>query len=148
MEIKEVMELLRSVEKTGWKVFEVKEKDFCFRLERDIEAVSVVMEPAVQQGAGQPAAQQEPPIATGKSGAETREIKSPLVGVFHELEGNKKVDNGMFVQKGQPICIIEAMKLMNEIVMPEDGTILWHVSKEGDAVEFGQLLFQYTPEQS
>ena len=74
---------------------------------------------------------------------EGKDILSPLVGTYHELEGTKKVSIGSKLKKGAPLCNVEAMKLMNEIVMPEDGEIVWIACSEGDTVEYEQLLFRY-----
>ena len=147
MDIKSVLQLLSSVENTGWKVFEIKEKDFCLRLERE-GSDSMAVPPArrLEEAKELEIAHPETkPEETKENAAGIGEIKSPLVGIFRQLEGDKAVKNGAFVKEGQPVCIIEAMKLMNEVVMPEDGTIIWQVANEGDAVEYGQLLFQYNP---
>lgn len=69
------------------------------------------------------------------------ELKSPMVGTFHELKTPVQV--GTKLKAGDPICIIEAMKVMNEIVMEEDGTISWVACNEGDMVEYGQVLYTY-----
>jgi acetyl-CoA carboxylase biotin carboxyl carrier protein len=49
------------------------------------------------------------------------------------------------VDEGQPVCILEAMKLMNEIEMPETGVIREVVAKDGSPVDFGAVLFYYEP---
>lgn len=69
------------------------------------------------------------------------ELSSPMVGTFHELKNPVKV--GASLKAGDPVCIIEAMKVMNEIVMEEDGVISWIACEEGDMVEYGQVLFTY-----
>lgn len=70
------------------------------------------------------------------------QITSPMVGTFHEVP-NRSVAIGQQVRKGEPVCIVEAMKVMNEIVMEEDGVVTWIAAQEGDMVEFGQVLFLY-----
>ena len=71
-------------------------------------------------------------------------VTSPLVGTFHQAqaEGNKPfVQVGQKVKKGDKLCIIEAMKVMNEITADKAGEITEVLVKEGQMVEFGQKLF-------
>jgi acetyl-CoA carboxylase biotin carboxyl carrier protein len=71
-------------------------------------------------------------------------VKSPMVGTFYRSSspGAKPlVDVGATVKKGDPLCIIEAMKIMNEIEADEDGVITKVLVDNGAAVEFGQGLF-------
>ena len=70
--------------------------------------------------------------------------KSPMVGTFYRSSGpNAKpfVEIGQSVKEGEPICIIEAMKIMNEIDADKSGTISKILCENGQAVEFGQPLF-------
>lgn len=71
-------------------------------------------------------------------------IKSPLVGTFHQAPAPDEdpfVTVGAKVKKGEKLCIIEAMKVMNEINAPCDGVVLEINVAEGDMVEFDQKLF-------
>ena len=89
----------------------------------------------VQATAPAPAAAPQP---TGKT------IKAPMVGVFYQAaspEAEPYVTVGKTVKKGDTVCIIEAMKLMNEIQAEEDGTIKEILVKNGDIIEYGQPLF-------
>ena len=75
---------------------------------------------------------------------EAKVIKSPMVGTFYRSAspGAKAfVDVGSTVKAGEPVCIIEAMKIMNEIEADLDGTITRILCENGQAVEFGQPLF-------
>ena len=74
-----------------------------------------------------------------------KELKSPMVGVVytaHEPGAEPFVKPGSRVKKGQVLCIIEAMKLMNEYTAPEDGEILDICIQNEELVEFGQVLFK------
>ena len=71
-----------------------------------------------------------------------KQIRSEMVGIYHDLK-DKQVKVGDTFKKGESICIIEAMKIMNEITAEEDCEILWVAVGEGDVVEYGQLLFVY-----
>lgn len=73
------------------------------------------------------------------------EVKSPLVGVFYTApspESDPFVTIGSKVQKGDVLCIVESMKLMNEITAECDGEIIDICLKNGDITEFGQVLFK------
>jgi acetyl-CoA carboxylase biotin carboxyl carrier protein len=76
--------------------------------------------------------------------AEGQLVKSPMVGTFYRAAtpGAKPfVEVGDAVKEGQPVCIIEAMKIMNEIECDVEGKILRILCENGQAVEFGQPLF-------
>jgi acetyl-CoA carboxylase biotin carboxyl carrier protein len=76
--------------------------------------------------------------------AEGKTIKSPMVGTFYAAPAPDKPDfvtAGMAVKAAQTVCIIEAMKLLNEIEAGMDGTIIEVLVQNGAAVEFGQPLF-------
>ena len=77
-----------------------------------------------------------------------KEITSPIVGTFYEAIGpNKPVlaKVGDIVKKGQTLCVIEAMKLMNEIESDYDGEIIEVLAKNDQMVEYGQPLFKIAP---
>lgn len=97
----------------------------------------VVETAPVQQSASAPAPTTAPQ-PTGKT------IKAPMVGVFYKAaspEAEPYATVGKTVKKGDTVCIIEAMKLMNEIQAEEDGTIKEILVKDGDIIEYGQPLF-------
>ncbi len=76
---------------------------------------------------------------------EYKEIKSPMVGTFYSKPSPDKeafVKIGDKVKKGQVVCIIEAMKLMNEIEAEFDGEVVEVCLNDGDAVEYGKPLFK------
>ena len=73
------------------------------------------------------------------------QVKSPLVGVFYAApapDAAPFVKVGDTVKKGDVLCIVEAMKLMNEIVAETDGVVVDICAGNGDVVEFGQTLFK------
>ena len=80
----------------------------------------------------------EPPVEQGHV------VKSPMVGTFYRSAspGSEPfAEIGTVVKEGQPICIIEAMKIMNEIEADKGGTVKQILCENGQAVEFGQPLF-------
>ena len=71
-------------------------------------------------------------------------VKSPMVGTFYASStpgGKPLAEVGTVVKEGDPVCIIEAMKIMNEIEADKAGTITQVLAQNGQAVEFGQPLF-------
>ena len=83
-------------------------------------------------------------VTDNASYGETVEIKAPLVGTFYQAPGPDEqpyVKVGQQVKKGDVVGIIEAMKLMNEVVAPQDGVILSIDATDGNMVQYGQVLF-------
>ena len=88
-----------------------------------------------------PAPATEPAAALVEAG---HAVKSPMVGTFYRSAnpGSKAfAEVGDAIKEGQPICIIEAMKIMNEIEADKSGTVTRILCENGQAVEFGQPLF-------
>ncbi len=84
------------------------------------------------------------PIAEPAPEAAGHTVKSPMVGTFYRSAspgGKPLAEPGSVVKEGDPICIIEAMKIMNEIEADKAGTIKSILCENGQAVEFGQPLF-------
>ena len=94
---------------------------------------------AVPEAVEAPAAPAPAPEAAGK------EVPAPMVGVVY-LQANPDADPyvqvGDSVKKGQVLCLIEAMKLMNEIVAPQDGVVSAILVENENIVEYGQALFR------
>ena len=102
--------------------------------------------PVVQ--AAQPSAAAAPAVAPGPAAAAPEEtghvVKSPMVGTFYRSSspGAKAlVEVGQQVKEGEALCIIEAMKIMNEIDADKSGTVTKVLVENGQPVEFGQPLF-------
>lgn len=131
--IRKYAQLMQELDLTG---LEITEGDQVVRLER---AASVVQTP-------QPAIY--PVVSpTPSAGADSNDIsvKSPIVGVFYAAPAENAapyVSVGDRVKKGQTLCIVEAMKLMNEITAEEDGVIAEICVTNGQVVEFGTELFR------
>ncbi len=86
------------------------------------------------------------PMMEGTAGFVT--VTSPIVGTFYRSpspDADSYVDEGDFVKKGQVLCIVEAMKLMNEIESEIDGRIVKIVVENTKSVEYGQALFLIDP---
>ena len=116
--------------------------------------IPVVHAPAVQiTPQAQPAGQNHPPVSaeTGQAAPEKEkleEVRAPIVGTFFRSpspEAEAFVKEGDRVEKGQVLCIIEAMKLMNEIESEFSGTIRKILVQNAEPVEYGQVLFLIDP---
>ena len=98
--------------------------------------------------AAAPAAAGAAPAAADDEGGELAIVKSPIVGTFYrsaEPGATAFVSVGDTVRKGQVLCIIEAMKLMNEIDSEYDGEITSIYVENGQAVQYGERLFAIKP---
>jgi acetyl-CoA carboxylase biotin carboxyl carrier protein len=77
------------------------------------------------------------------------EVKSPIVGTFYEApspDSDPYVEIGSHVEPQTVVCIIEAMKVMNEIKADVSGTVMERIAANGQAVEYGQVLFKVRPD--
>jgi acetyl-CoA carboxylase biotin carboxyl carrier protein len=107
--------------------------------------VQLAQAPVVHAAAIAPAAPPAAAAAVEVNDASTAFVTSPFVGTFYRApspEAENFVEVGAQVKKGQPLCIIEAMKLMNEIEADFGGTIVEILVENGKSVEFGQKLFK------
>ena len=154
MDFKKIKKLVSLVETSDISSLSVEEDNLKVEIKRES------VQPSIQQAA--PAIIQPTPMAppVAESPTETPtdapketdpnliEIKSPMVGVFYSAqnpESSPFVSTGTSIQKGDVVCIIEAMKLFNEIESEVSGTIEKVCLENGDAVEFGQALFLVRP---
>ncbi len=100
--------------------------------------------PAAQVHGPQPAAPAPVPLAAVPEAPAGHAVKSPMVGTFYRSAspGAKPfVEVGSQVREGDTVCIIEAMKILNEIEADKPGTITQILCENGQAVEYGQPLF-------
>lgn len=148
MDIKSVKALADIMKGNDIQVIEVTEGDFKIRMEKGgksvPETVAIPNVPAIapEKALSVPPVQGPTALTVVKEGTE---IKSPMVGVFYAApspEAEPFVKVGSTVKKGDVLCIIEAMKLMNEITAEQDGTITEVCMKNGDVVEYSQVLFR------
>ncbi len=165
----EICELIRLVGSSGVASVEIEHGGSRLRIEGSCPAAGGV---PVYTGAGahQPVVQVAPALATapqaaptqpapepapaGEGGAEAGEeeglhfVTSPIVGTFYRApnpDAEPYVKVGDFVEKGQVLCIVEAMKLMNEIESDVSGTIVKIYPENAQPVEFGERLFAIRP---
>jgi acetyl-CoA carboxylase biotin carboxyl carrier protein len=107
-------------------------------------AGQMMMAPAAQPQAAPADAASAAPAAEAPAAPPGHVVKSPMVGTFYRSAspGSKPfAEVGAAIKEGDPICIIEAMKIMNEIEADMSGTVTKILVENGQAVEFGQPLF-------
>ncbi len=131
--------------------FDLSKKDFHLKLKKgpDMDALSGLLA-SMPRAAAQAVPAQLPaaaaaPAAAPVAAAEGAEITSPMVGTFYRKpapDAPNFVEIGSTVSEGQTICIIEAMKVMNEIKAERSGTICALVATDGNPVQYGDVLFR------
>ena len=148
MDLKLVKNILTLISESDVDEVSIEEGDFKIKVKKHTEKTiqSVHYQPSLPpQQPPSPAPSSEPKPAeksADQSGGEV--VKSPIVGTFYEAsspESDPYVKEGDRVQKGDTLCIIEAMKIMNEIESEFSGTIEKIVVNNGSPVEFDQPLF-------
>lgn len=141
MDIRQIERLMRSMQSHGVTRLEITEGTMAVTLVREeAQILRVVPQDAPPQAE---AAADAPAEKTGGA-VDGKPIVSPMVGTFHP-RAKEAVKVGSKLRKGDVVCVIEAMKLMNDIVMEEDGEITFVALKDGDMVEFGQIIANYRP---
>ena len=149
MNIKEITKLAELMENKGLTLVEITEEGRAIKMERQ-PAASYAFPIMGEERAQAP--QPSMPQITGANAADlnqsidnTSVVKSPTVGVFYASaspESESFVQVGTNVKKGDVLCIIEAMKLMNEITSEVDGEVVEVCIGNGQVVEYGQILFK------
>jgi acetyl-CoA carboxylase biotin carboxyl carrier protein len=155
---KEILELIDLISQSNFVEFELEREGFKIKLVkadsrnlaegRQTATVVPVSVPLQAAPAPQPAATAHP-AATSSSGL--HEVKSPLVGTFYRApspEAPSFTEVGRTVKAGQVLCIVEAMKLMNEIESDADGVVEEILASNGQPVEYGEVLFRIRPDSS
>ena len=148
MDLRKLKKLIDLVQESGIGEIEITEGEEKVRISRQSAAPAMMMAPPAMQayvpGPGMPgtpampAAPAAPPQPTGHS------LKSPMVGTFYRAPSPGAppfVEVGQAVSKGQTLCIIEAMKLLNEIESDAAGTVKAILVENGQPVEYGEPLF-------
>jgi acetyl-CoA carboxylase biotin carboxyl carrier protein len=148
-DIKEIKAIIDLMKKHDLSVFEIEKEGFRLKLQRGASAAqTTIVAPPVSASptkAGGAGAEPPPPAAKAIESVPMKEIVSPMVGTFYRAASP---DAPAFVEVGKPVtedtvvCIIEAMKVMNEIKAETSGVIAEVVADNGKPVQFGQALFR------
>jgi len=143
--IKEIKELINLMNENSLTEFEMERDGFRVRLKKGSGGqIEGGMERVVIPPSASPAVTPDVPKETTK----TVEIKAPIVGTFYRApspDAPPFVEKGANIEAGQVVCIIEAMKLMNEIKSEVGGKVVDILIENGDPVEFGSVLFLIEP---
>ncbi|MFL6589754.1 MAG: acetyl-CoA carboxylase biotin carboxyl carrier protein [Chthoniobacterales bacterium] len=147
MELKDIKAVIDLMRKNDLSVFEMEKDGFRLKLQKGSGDQPVFSAPAPPPAAApSPAsAPAAPAVEPEKSGAALKDIVSPMVGTFYRANSPDApafADVGKAVSEETVVCIIEAMKVMNEIKAETKGVIAEVVAENGKPVQFGQVLFR------
>lgn len=153
MDIKDIEHIIKILKQNEVTEFELEQEGTKVRLARTTAGTYISTEARLDII---PPAQPMGPIAVASSAAAVSEdtsrfvkVESPIVGTFYKRpspDASAFVKEGDSVNKGDTLCIIEAMKLMNEIESPSAGKIVKILGADGQVVEFGEVLFLIDPQ--
>ena len=147
LDLKDIKELVALMRRNDLSVFKIEQEGFKITLKRGSEPVittTAISAPAPVQAVAAPVAALAAPAASPSS-EKLKEITSPMVGTFY---ASASPDSQAFAKPGTEltndsvVCIIEAMKVMNEIKAEASGTVVEVVAENGKPVQYGQVLFR------
>ncbi len=149
MDIRKVKKLIELLEESGISELEISEGEESVRISRHPRQGMQVAAQAAPVMQAVPAAAAAPPAAATSAGEraprnDEHTVTSPMVGTYYASAspGAKPfVEIGSEIKVGQILCIIEAMKMMNQIESDKEGRVTAMLAKNGEPVEFGQPLF-------
>ncbi len=149
MNLKEIKEMLALMNENGLVELEVEKDGMRIRLKKTASGIESTGTPIIfEQPRPSVVPQSQAPVPEVKLSVKTGEIKAPMVGTFYRapaLEAPPFVEVGQVIEPGHVLCIIEAMKLMNEIKAEVKGKILEVLVDNAEPVEFGQPMFLIEP---
>ena len=147
--------LIEAVDGSGIDTLEINRAGTKIRISKTPTQLVVAGGAAPAASAGPPAAAQATPNHVSAPPAEAEpkksnlfDVKSPMVGTFYRApapEAPPYVEVGSYIGTGQTLCILEAMKLMNELESEVDGIVREVLAENADPVEYGQVLFRIEP---
>ncbi|KMV29560.1 acetyl-CoA carboxylase biotin carboxyl carrier protein [Photobacterium swingsii] len=151
MDIRKIKKLIELVEESGIAELEISEGEESVRISRNVPASAVPAQQFMAAPAAATVAAPAPaaaPVAEAAAPAAPAEpaghkVLSPMVGSFYRApspEAKAFVEVGQTVNVGDTLCIVEAMKMMNQIQSDKAGTVVAILAEDGDAVEFDQAL--------
>ena len=150
MDLRKIKKLMELLEESGIAEIEVKEGEESIKLSRNITSSSTPLQQMVQQpmmAPQQQATQSASQVENKKDDSLSQNrntVNSPMVGTFYASaspESKPFVAVGQSVKKGDTLCILEAMKMMNQVQAESDGKILEILIDNAEPVEFDQPLF-------
>lgn len=142
MEYKEIKEMMELFAKAPLKKLHLEKEGFSFKLEKESPEVSPAPRASVQTVVVEPEHVDTP--ETQEDESQFNIVTSPIVGTFYAApnpQADPFISLGQTVSTGQTLCIVEAMKLMNEIQSDYSGEVVKCYVENGQPVEYGQKLF-------
>ncbi|HEY5826048.1 MAG TPA: acetyl-CoA carboxylase biotin carboxyl carrier protein, partial [Cyclobacteriaceae bacterium] len=158
MKTSEIRDLIDFIAHSGLNEVDIETKELKLHIKREpdqkilrspsqmVAAPAAVAQPVAAVQATAPKAEKAEPVASGKK---TVEIKSPMIGTFYRSSNPDSpafASVGDKITKGQTVCMIEAMKLFNEIESEVSGTIIKAMVENSSPVEYDQVLFVVEPD--
>ena len=144
MDLRKLKTLIDLVSESNVSELEITEAEGKVRIVKSSGAPFVMQQPAMTMVAAPVAAPPAPVVEATPAVPAGHAVKSPMVGTFYRSAspGAKPfVEIGSVIKEGETICIIEAMKILNEIEADKSGTVTKILCENGEAVEYGQPLF-------
>ena len=144
MDLRKLKTLIDLVSESNVSELEITEAEGKVRIVKSSGAPLVMQQPAVAMVAAPAAVAAAPVVAEAPAAPIGHAVKSPMVGTFYRSASpgaSPFIEVGSVVKEGETICIIEAMKILNEIEADKSGTITKILCENGQAVEYGQPLF-------
>lgn len=150
MNVKEIKELINLMNENGLMELEIEKDGMRIKLKKASPDADMLGQPIVieRHKISSEQAQETAKEGQVKETSKSAEIKAPMVGTFYRApspEAPAYVEVGQVIEPGQVICIIEAMKLMNEIKSEIKGKVLEILVDNSEPVEFGQAIFLIEP---
>lgn len=162
MKAKDIRDLLEHIVQSGLAEVEIETDNFRLSVKRENGRVMVTQPAATPQPtappaptpepaapAAEPAPKADPSAAPAAKEEELLEVRSPMIGTFYRAanpESPPFVEVGQRIEKGTTVCIVEAMKLFNEIESEVGGTIVKVLVENATPVEYDQVLFLVKPD--
>ncbi len=143
MDIKDIKEIIKLMEESNLAEIEIEQEGKKIKL-RKTETKMLTQPEITYQKIPQPNQPNQPQQKDQDKTHNLIEIKSPMVGTFYRApapDAEPYVEVGKKIKKGEVLCIIEAMKLMNEIKSEVDGEIAEILVENAEPIEYGQVLF-------
>jgi acetyl-CoA carboxylase biotin carboxyl carrier protein len=155
----ELHRLLATLAESDIQEFRLEGEDFCLELKRNLatssdsiasqkKITSEDIDPLPQRKIEAAPAPSTPPPSVPGSRSDLVEVTAPMVGTFYRAPGPEEppfVEIGSRIAVGQAVCILEAMKLMNELESEVSGEVIEILVENGTPVEFGQVLMRLKP---
>ncbi|MBL37907.1 MAG: acetyl-CoA carboxylase, biotin carboxyl carrier protein [Xanthomonadales bacterium] len=152
MDLRKIKKLIELLEESNLSELEIHEGEESVRLSRAGSGAPVMAAPAAAPPAPPPAAPATAAESAAQSGAEGLPdgeiVRSPMVGTFYDApnpDSEPFVKEGQKVSKGETLCLVEAMKMFNQIESEYSGTVAAILVESGQPVEFDQPLFVIRP---